>query len=44
MRQCADSDPIPAPGLMRKIRAGPLTSEGSVKLSPFIKMGMTQRY
>lgn len=36
--------PYSSPGLMRKIRAGPLTSEGSVKLSPFIKMGMTQRY
>lgn len=40
MGQFADSYPIPAPGPMKKIRAGPLASEGSAKLSLFIKKGM----
>lgn len=39
MEQLVDSYPIPAPGPVKKIRAGPLASEGSAKLSPFIKKG-----
>lgn len=40
MGQFADSYLILAPGPMMKIKAGPLGSEGSAKLSPFIKKGM----